>query len=52
MAVHVQAMLDLPEAGAVVFDYGNNIRHQANDMGVENAFAIPGLSPPLSVPCS
>lgn len=45
MAVHVQAMLDLQEAGAVVFDYGNNIRHQAKDMGVENAFAIPGFVP-------
>ena len=47
MAVHVQAMLDLQKAGAVVFDYGNNIRHQAKEMGVHDAFAIPGLCPPL-----
>ncbi|HHT72811.1 MAG TPA: urocanate hydratase [Firmicutes bacterium] len=45
MAVHVQAMLALRQAGAVVFDYGNNIRHQAKGMGVENAFDIPGFVP-------
>jgi urocanate hydratase len=45
MAVHVQAMLDLQKAGAVVFDYGNNIRHQAKEMGVHDAFAIPGFVP-------
>lgn len=45
MAVHVQAMLDLKQAGAVVFDYGNNIRQQAKDAGVERAFDLPGFVP-------
>lgn len=45
MGVHVKAMLDLQERGSVVFDYGNNIRQQAQDVGVENAFAFPGFVP-------
>ncbi|MDI9459897.1 urocanate hydratase [Candidatus Darwinibacter acetoxidans] len=45
MGVHVQAMLQLMERGAVVFDYGNNIRQQAKEVGVENAFAFPGFVP-------
>ncbi|NOJ69517.1 urocanate hydratase [Paenibacillus alvei] len=45
MAVHVQAMLDLQKLGAVVFDYGNNIRQVAFDQGVQNAFAFPGFVP-------
>lgn len=45
MGAHVQAMLDLQERGAVVFDYGNNIRQQAKDVGVENAFGFPGFVP-------
>ncbi|AZR74609.1 urocanate hydratase [Anoxybacter fermentans] len=45
IAVHVQAMLDLKKAGAVVFDYGNNIRQQAKKQGVENAFDFPGFVP-------
>lgn len=45
MAVHVQAMLDFQEAGAEVFDYGNNIRAYAQEMGVENAFDFPGFVP-------
>ena len=45
MAVHVQAMLDLQARGAVTFDYGNNIRAQAEKAGVANAFAIPGFVP-------
>jgi urocanate hydratase len=45
MAVHVQAMLALQKAGAVTFDYGNNIRTQARKAGVENAFEIPGFVP-------
>jgi urocanate hydratase len=45
MAVHVQAMLDLQKAGSIVFDYGNNIRGQAQSQGVENAFDIPGFVP-------
>ncbi|KPK79560.1 MAG: urocanate hydratase [Gemmatimonas sp. SM23_52] len=43
IAVHVQAMLDLQRQGSVVFDYGNNIRAQARDAGVENAFDFPGF---------
>ncbi len=45
MAVHVRAMLDLQEMGAVTFDYGNNIRGQALEMGVKDAFRIPGFVP-------
>ena len=45
MAVHVRAMLDLRKAGAVAFDYGNNIRAQAKQTGVDNAFDIPGFVP-------
>lgn len=45
MAVHVQTMLDFQEAGAEVFDYGNNIRAYAKEMGVKNAFDFPGFVP-------
>jgi urocanate hydratase len=45
IATHVQAMLALRRAGAVVFDYGNNIRAQARDAGVADAFEIPGFVP-------
>ena len=45
MGIHVQAMLDLQERGAVVFDYGNNIRQQAQEVGVKNAFDFPGFVP-------
>jgi urocanate hydratase len=45
MAVHVQAMLDLQKSGAIVFDYGNNIRQQAYGQGVSDAFAFPGFVP-------
>jgi urocanate hydratase len=45
MATHVRAMLDLKRMGAVTFDYGNNIRAQAERMGVEDAFEIPGFVP-------
>ncbi|HXB73663.1 MAG TPA: urocanate hydratase [Candidatus Acidoferrales bacterium] len=45
MAVHVEAMLALQKRGAVTFDYGNNIRTQAKQAGVENAFDIPGFVP-------
>jgi urocanate hydratase len=45
MAVHVRAMLDLMKRGAVTFDYGNNIRTQAHDAGVKDAFAVPGFVP-------
>jgi urocanate hydratase len=43
MAVHVDAMLALQKKGAVTFDYGNNIRAQAKNAGVKNAFDIPGF---------
>jgi urocanate hydratase len=43
MAVHCSAMLDLQRAGAVVFDYGNGLRGQARDAGVEDAFGYPGF---------
>src|SRR5436305_951892 len=45
MARHVEAMLALKRAGAVTFDYGNNIRKQAFDAGVRDAFEIPGFVP-------
>ncbi|MCA9251249.1 MAG: urocanate hydratase [Phycisphaerales bacterium] len=45
MGEHVQAMLQMKAAGAIVFDYGNNIRAQAQDAGVANAFDIPGFVP-------
>ncbi len=45
MAVHVRAMLALQARGAVTFDYGNNIRAQAQIAGVANAFDIPGFVP-------
>src|SRR5699024_5665645 len=45
MANHVDAMLEFKDAGAVVFDYGNNIRQVAFDEGVENAFDFPGFVP-------
>ena len=45
MGVHVQAMLDLQMRGAVTFDYGNNIRAQAQQAGVAHAFDIHGFVP-------
>ncbi len=42
---HVQAMLDLQAAGSHVFDYGNNLRTEARDAGLENAFGFPGFVP-------
>jgi urocanate hydratase len=45
MADHVRAMLELQRRGAVAFDYGNNIRAQAERGGVADAFAIPGFVP-------
>jgi urocanate hydratase len=45
MAKHVQAMLDFQRAGAEVFDYGNNIRQQAYNYGVTDAFEFPGFVP-------
>jgi urocanate hydratase len=45
MAEHVRAMLALQARGAITFDYGNNIRAQAQQAGVVDAFAIPGFVP-------
>jgi urocanate hydratase len=45
MADHVRAMLAFQATGAVVFDYGNNLRAQAQEAGVANAFDYPGFVP-------
>jgi urocanate hydratase len=45
MAIHVKAMLGFQKGGSVVFDYGNNIRGQAFQVGVENAFDFGGFVP-------
>jgi urocanate hydratase len=45
MAVHVEAMLAMQNAGAPTFDYGNNIRQVAKEQGVANAFDFPGFVP-------
>jgi urocanate hydratase len=45
MAVHVRAMLDFMRKGSVVFEYGNNIRGQALEAGVKDAFAFKGFIP-------
>jgi urocanate hydratase len=45
MGVQVRAMLDFQRAGAVVFDYGNNLRAQAKIAGVKDAFDFPGFTP-------
>ncbi len=45
MAKHVELMLDLQNKGAITFDYGNNLRGQAKDYGVDNAFEFPGFVP-------
>ncbi len=45
MTRHVQAMLDWQAKGAVVFDYGNNLRQRAYDNGLKEAFNYPGFVP-------
>jgi urocanate hydratase len=45
MAIHVQSMLEFQKRGAFVFDYGNNIRAQAFEAGLKEAFAYPGFVP-------
>ena len=45
MAAHVRALLEMKRRGAVVFDYGNNLRGQAKKAGVEDAFEIGGFVP-------
>jgi urocanate hydratase len=45
IAQHVEAMLAYREMGVPTFDYGNNIRQEAKDMGVTHAFDFPGFVP-------
>ncbi|MDA0796011.1 MAG: urocanate hydratase [Proteobacteria bacterium] len=45
MAIHVQALLDFHEMGIPTFDYGNNIRQEAFNAGIKNAFDFPGFVP-------
>lgn len=45
IAKHVEAMLEFQRHGAIVFDYGNNIRQVAKMNGVEHAFDFPGFVP-------
>jgi urocanate hydratase len=45
MAQHVRAMLEFQRKGAEVFDYGNNLRQQAYNNGVTEAFEFPGFVP-------
>ena len=45
MAKHVEGMLEMKKRGAIVFDYGNNLRARAEEAGVKNAFDYPGFVP-------
>ena len=45
IATHVRGMLAFVRAGSYVFDYGNNLRGEALEAGVENAFTYPGFVP-------
>jgi urocanate hydratase len=45
IAAHVRALLEMLRRGAVAFEYGNNLRAQAVEAGVKDAFAIPGFVP-------
>ena len=45
IARHVEALLEYVRAGAYVFDYGNNLRGEAYEAGVEQAFTYPGFVP-------
>ncbi len=45
MRVHVEAMLAFEKQGIPTFDYGNNIRQMAADVGCKNAFDFPGFVP-------
>ncbi|MDD5608064.1 MAG: urocanate hydratase, partial [Ignavibacterium sp.] len=42
---HVEAMLEFQKRGSITFDYGNNIRGEAKENGITNAFNIPGFVP-------
>jgi urocanate hydratase len=45
IVTHVQGLLEFVRAGSYVFDYGNNLRGEALDAGVEDAFTYPGFVP-------
>ena len=45
MARHCAAMVQMQRRGAIVFDYGNNLRQRAFDAGVQDAFSYPGFVP-------
>jgi urocanate hydratase len=45
IARHVEALLEYVRAGSYVFDYGNNLRGEAREGGVEDAFSYPGFVP-------
>ncbi len=45
MKLHVELMLELQKKGAITFDYGNNIRARASEMGLKHAFDFPGFVP-------
>ena len=45
MRTHVEAMLAFQQTGVPVFDYGNNLRQMAKDVGCANAFDFPGFVP-------
>jgi urocanate hydratase len=45
IALHVSTMIQMQRRGAIVFDYGNNLRAQAKIAGLENAFDYPGFVP-------
>jgi urocanate hydratase len=45
IALHVQGLLELVRSGSYVFDYGNNLRGEAYEAGVEDAFTYPGFVP-------
>jgi urocanate hydratase len=45
IASHVRGMLEYVRAGSYVFDYGNNLRGEAQQAGVEDAFTYPGFVP-------
>jgi len=45
MIVHCEAIVELQKLGAIAFDYGNNLRGQAEDAGLTSAFNYPGFTP-------
>jgi urocanate hydratase len=45
IAAHVEGMLEYVRRGAYVFDYGNNLRGEAREAGIEEAFTYPGFVP-------